>query len=75
MANTLKATRYKIELWIDDKGEVEGEAFAYPTLFRPAKGALSPQEEVVVVKFSPSTALKTALKAEQKSVVDTQVAR
>ena len=75
MASTLKAARYKIELWIDSAGEVEDEAFAYPSISRPASGALGPQEEVVVAKFTPSDALKTALKAEQKSVVDTQVAR
>ena len=75
MANTLKAMRYKIELWIDDKGEVEDEAFAYPSLSRSASGALPEQVEAIIVKFTPSDALKTALKAEQKSVVDTQVAR
>lgn len=75
MASTLKGVRYKLELWIGKDGEVENEAFAYPTLTRVAAGALPAQEVSTVVKYVPSTALKALIKAEQKTVVDVEVAK
>ena len=75
MASTLKSERYKLELWIDDNGNVEDEAFAYPWLTSSAACALSGQELKLCVKYAPSSALKALIKAEQKAVVDVEVAK
>ena len=75
MTVSLKGVRYKLELWIDEDGNVENEAFAYPTLTRSADGALPAQEVATCVKFRPSAALKAALKTEQRAKVNTELAR
>jgi len=74
MPNTLKAQRYQVILWIDGEGEVEDKAYALPNIVRPASGPFPEQAFNVECEFTPSDALKSALKAEQKTVVDTQVA-
>jgi len=75
MTVSLKGIRYRLELWIDKDGNVEDEAFAYPIMTRPAEGALPKQEAATAVKFRPSDALKAALKTEQRSKVDAELAR
>lgn len=75
MPVSLKGVRYKLELWVDKDGNVEDEAFAYPTLTRPAEGALPAQETSTSVKYTPSTALKALLKAEQRAPIDAELAR
>ena len=67
--------RYKLEFWVGVDGEIEDEAFAYPTLTRPAAGALSAQEQETGVKFTPSNGLKATLKVEQKNNVDVELAK
>lgn len=75
MAVSKKVSRYPVTFYIDEDGEVEGEANAYPVLTRPGEGALPSQEPPTQVKFRPSDALKAPIKAEQKFVVDAQLAR
>lgn len=75
MASTLKDDRYKVELWMDRDSKVEDEAFGYPVFTRSKRGALSKQEQTIVVKFAPSAALKAMLETELKAAVDTQLAR
>ncbi len=69
------AQRYRLELWVGEDGEIEDEAFAYPTLTRPAAGALSAQEQEMPVPFTPSAGLKATLKVEQKNNVDIELAK
>ena len=85
MANTLKVVkdsegrdvpaRYRLEFWVGEDGNIEDQAFAHPILTRPASGALPKQEASMSILYSPSQALKSLLKAEQKSVVDVEVAK
>lgn len=75
MVSKLKGQRYRLELWVGADGEIEDEAFAYPTLTRDAAGALKEQEQETPVPFTPTAGLKATLKVEQKNNVDTEVAK
>lgn len=85
MANALKIVkdsegknvpaRYRLEFWVGEDGDIEDQAFAYPILTRPLSGALPKQEASMSILYSPSEALKSLLKTEQKAVVDIEVAR
>lgn len=71
-----KTDRFKLEFWIGTGyAEVEPEAFCYPSLTAPARGALPVQEVSTSVKFTPSDALRAAILAEVKTAVNAEVAK